>query len=60
MKSVANICLRMSPAHGKSLNHRMVEAERDLWSLPCPACLLNQFHLEQVAQGHVQVVSEDP
>lgn len=50
----------MSPAHGKSLNHRMVEAEGDLWSLPCPACLLNQFHLEQVAQGHVQVASEDP
>ena len=37
-----------------SQNHRMVGVGRDLWRSSCPTPLLEQGHLEQGAQEHVQ------
>jgi len=39
-------------------NHRMVEVGSDLWRSSCPALLLKQGHLEQVAHDHVQMAFE--
>ena len=42
----------------ESQNHRMVEAERDLWRSSGPTLLLKQGHLEPAAQDHVQTAFE--
>lgn len=39
-------------------NHRMVEVGRQLWRSACPTTLLNQGHLEAVAQVSVQTAFE--
>jgi len=43
----------------ESQNHKMVTIEKDLWKSSGQPCLVKQYHLQSVAQDHVQTAFEN-